>query len=293
MITLRSVTAKNGAGAAVGNPAGGAISHGLQEREFAQFRDLIFRVAGISMTPVKKPLVAGRLHKRLRHHGLNSYAEYLDLLDRSADEMQIAIDLLTTNETHFFREPKHFEFLRQQLLPRHFAQESGAGTLRIWSAASSSGQEAYSLAMLLNDVAAQEQWEIFGSDISTRVLEQARAGVYHIDQAHEIPDPYLQTCCLRGVGSQAGNFAIDPVLKSRVAFAQINLNETLPDVGRFDVIFLRNVLIYFQPETKRAVINRLLEKLRPGGHFIVGHSESLNGIAPGLQTVAASIYRKP
>lgn len=289
MITLRSVTANNGSGAAVS----GAVSDGLQDREFAKFRDLIFRVAGISMTPAKKPLVAGRLHKRLRHHGLNSYAEYLVLIDQFPDEMQIAIDLLTTNETHFFREPKHFEFLRHQLLPRHFAQESGRNALRIWSAASSSGQEAYSLAMLLNEVVAQEQWEIFGSDISTRVLEQARAGVYSIDQAHEIPDPYLQACCLRGVGSQAGNFAIDPALKSRVAFAHINLNETLPDVGRFDVIFLRNVLIYFQPETKREVINRLLEKLRPGGHFIVGHSESLNGIAPGLQTIAASIYRKP
>ena len=285
MISLRNATANNGSGT--------ALSDALGDREFAQFRDLIFRVAGISMTPAKKPLVAGRLHKRLRHHGLKSYAEYLDLLDQFPEEVQITIDLLTTNETHFFREPKHFEFLRHQLLPRHFAQDSNKGPLRIWSAASSSGQEAYSLAMLLNEMAAQEQWEIFGSDISTRVLEQARAGVYSIDQAHEIPDAYLQACCLRGVGSQAGNFAIDPVLKSRVAFAQINLNERLPDVGRFDVIFLRNVLIYFQPETKREVINRLLEKLRPGGHFIVGHSESLNGIAPGLQTISASVYRKP
>ncbi len=285
MITLRSVTANKSSGS--------AVSDALGDREFARFRDLIFRVAGISMTPAKKPLVSGRLHKRLRHHGLNSYAEYLDLLDQYPDEMQIAIDLLTTNETHFFREPKHYDFLRHQLLPRYFAQESGRNALRIWSAASSSGQEAYSLAMLLNEVVAQEQWEIFGSDISTRVLEQARAGVYSIDQAHEIPDAYLQSCCLRGVGSQAGNFAIDPALKSRVTFAQVNLNETLPDVGRFDVIFLRNVLIYFQPETKREVIHRLLEKLRPGGHFIVGHSETLNGIAPGLQTVAASIYRKP
>lgn len=269
--------------------ANGDINATLSDREFAQFQEMIFRIAGISLADSKKPLVAGRLHKRLRHHGLPSYADYFRLLGQRKDELQTAVDLLTTNETHFFREPKHFEFLRHRILAKH----DGPRPFRIWSAASSSGQEAYSMAMLLTETMGERPWEVFGSDISTKVLAQARAGQYDMNQAHEIPKPYLQNYCLKGVGSQDGTFVIDPALKKRVSFGQINLNERLPEVGQFDVIFLRNVLIYFQPETKRGVVARLLEKLRPGGWFVVGHSESLNGIVTGLQTEAASVYRKP
>lgn len=261
----------------------------LSDSEFAQFRDMIFRIAGISLADSKKPLVAGRLHKRLRHHGLATYADYFKLLSQGGDELQTAVDLLTTNETHFFREPRHFDFLRQRVLPQH----DGARPFRIWSAASSSGQEAYSMAMLLADVMGDRPWSVFGSDISTKVLDKAGAGQYDLGQAHEIPRPYLQAYCLKGVGSQEGTFIIDPQLKKRVSFQQINLNDRLPDVGQFDVIFLRNVLIYFQAETKRGVVSRLLEKLRPGGWLVVGHSESLNGIVSGLKVEAASVYRKP
>jgi chemotaxis protein methyltransferase CheR len=269
-----------------GNPAAQVA---LRENEFAQFRELIFRIAGISLADSKKPLVAGRLHKRLRHHGLRSYGEYFKLLAQREDELQAAVDLLTTNETHFFREEKHFHFLRQSVLTSH----PKGRPFRIWSAASSSGQEAYSMAMLLSEVLGDSPWEVFGSDISTRVLEQACSGQYQMNQAHEIPTPYLKAFCLKGVGSQQGTFVIEPALRRHVSFRQINLNERLPEVGSFEVIFLRNVLIYFQPETKRAVVTRLLEKLRPGGHFVVGHSESLNGIVTGLQSVAPSVYRKP
>ncbi|HRP77102.1 MAG TPA: protein-glutamate O-methyltransferase CheR [Rhodocyclaceae bacterium] len=269
-----------------GNPAAQVA---LRESEFAQFRELIFRIAGISLADSKKPLVAGRLHKRLRHHGLGSYGEYFKLLAQREDELQAAVDLLTTNETHFFREEKHFHFLRQSVLTSH----PKGRPFRIWSAASSSGQEAYSMAMLLSEVLGDSPWEVFGSDISTRVLEQACSGQYQMNQAHEIPTPYLKAFCLKGVGSQQGTFVIEPALRRRVSFRQINLNERLPEVGSFDVIFLRNVLIYFQPETKRAVVTRLLDKLRPGGYFVVGHSESLNGIVTGLKSVAPSVYRKP
>lgn len=265
------------------------INVNLSDREFEQFRDLLFRITGISLADSKKPLVAGRLHKRLRHHTLNSYADYFKLLSHRHDELQIAVDLLTTNETHFFREPRHFDFLRTKIVPQH----DGLRAFRVWSAASSTGQEAYSLAMLLADALGERPWEVFGSDISTRVLERAAAGHYDMGLSHEIPQSYLLNYCLKGVGGQAGTFAMDAKLKRRVTFKQINLNERLPEVGVFDVIFLRNVLIYFQPETKRAVVTRLLEKLRPGGWFIVGHSESLNGIASGLHTEGASVYRKP
>ncbi|MDD3518938.1 MAG: protein-glutamate O-methyltransferase CheR [Chromatiales bacterium] len=260
----------------------------LHDAEFLQFRTLIHRVAGISMSSAKKALVAGRLAKRLKHYGLSSYGEYYRLLTARQDEMQMVVDLLTTNETYFFREEKHFDRLRQQILPQHPVGRP----LRVWSAASSTGEEAYSIAMLLADALGNAPWEIFGSDISTRVLERARAGVYDLDRAKGIPQAYLRAYCLKGVGSQAGRLQIDPVLRRRVSFAQVNLNEPLPDVGQFDVIFLRNVMIYFEAETKQRVIARLIERLRPGGWFFIGHSESLNGLSHGLVAKAPSVYRK-
>ncbi len=261
----------------------------LHDREFTQFRQMIHRIAGISMAPSKKALVAGRLAKRLRHHGLSSYADYFNLLGQNRSELQVAVDLLTTNETHFFREQKHFDFLRQRVLPLRTAGRP----FRVWSAASSSGQEAYSLAMLLTDQLGESPWEVFGSDISTQVLDKARAALYSMEQAREIPAAYLKAYCLKGVGNQSGQFTLAPALRRRVNFQQINLNERLPQVGDFDVILLRNVMIYFEPQTKQQVVGRLLERLRPGGWFIIGHSESLNGLAHGLVAEQPSVYRKP
>lgn len=261
----------------------------LHDHEFARFRQMIHRIAGISMSPAKKALVAGRLAKRLKHHGLSSYQDYFQLISKRQDELQVAVDLLTTNETHFFREQKHFDFLRQRVLP----QRAAGRPFRIWSAASSSGQEAYSLAMLLADQLSEAPWEVFGSDISTKVLDKARAALYAMEQASEIPPAYLKAYCLKGVGNQSGNFTLEPALRRRVRFQQINLNERLPQVGEFDVILLRNVMIYFEAETKQQVVARLVERLRPGGWFIVGHSESLNGLAHGLAAEQPSVYRKP
>jgi len=265
------------------------IDASLNDSEFARFQQMIFNIAGISMTPAKKALVAGRLAKRLTHHGLGSYGEYFKLLSQHQDEMQVAVDLLTTNETYFFREPRHFDFLRDSILPAHRSGHS----FRVWSAACSSGEEPYTLAMVLAENLGEAAWEILGSDISTRVLDRARMGLYPMEHMRGLSPASLRAHCLKGVGSQEGCFMIDPALRRRVRFAQINLNEPLPDVGEFDVVFLRNVMIYFQAETKRQVVARLLTKLRPGGFFIVGHSESLNGLAQGLETVAPSIYRKP
>lgn len=261
----------------------------ISDGEFAHFQQLILRRAGISLTTSKKALVAGRLAKRLKHHGLTSYADYYRLLSQLSDEVQVAVDLLTTNETYFFREPKHFDWLRDRVLPAH----PPGKPLRIWSAACSSGEEPYSLAMLLGEQWGDRNWEILGSDISTRVLEKACNGLYPLQGARGITPAMLRSHCLKGVGSQEGWFLIDPALRQRVHFAQINLNAALPEVGEFDVIFLRNVMIYFQAETKRQVVARLLAKLRKGGTFIIGHSESLSGIAEGLELQAPSIYRKP
>jgi chemotaxis protein methyltransferase CheR len=263
----------------------------ISDKEFEYFQRFIHEEAGITLSAAKKPLVCGRLGKRLNQHQFRSYTEYFNYLKsgQSPAEVQMAIDLLTTNETYFFREPKHFDLLRKLAS----AASTRSQPFRIWSAASSSGEEAYSMAMVLADCIPSNTWEIVGSDISQRVLERARCGHYPLERAKHIPQPYLKRFCLRGVGAQDGTLLIERSLRSRVAFMQVNLNEKLPDLGKFDVIFLRNVMIYFNGETKQQIVARVLSLLKPGGHFCVGHSESLHGISDALHPVAPSIYRKP
>ena len=203
--------------------------------------------------------------------------------------MQTAVDLLTTNETYFFREPKHFDLLRKVATLARGRSEA----FRVWSAASSSGEEAYSIAMVLEDCLPGQAWEIVGSDISTRVLDKARGGHYPMERAANIPKEYLKRFCLRGTGAQEGTLLIERGLRERVRFMQVNLNEPLPKLGMFDVVFLRNVMIYFNNETKQQIVGRILPTLKPGGHFCIGHSESLNGISDAVQALAPSIYRKP
>ncbi|PIW59253.1 protein-glutamate O-methyltransferase CheR [Shewanella sp. CG12_big_fil_rev_8_21_14_0_65_47_15] len=261
----------------------------LTDTEFQQFRQLIFDIAGISMNGAKKPLVSGRLVKRLRHYGLQSYGDYYRILQQEPSERQVAVDLLTTNETYFFREPKHFDFLRGNILP----QRSANRPFRIWSAACSSGEEVYSLAMVLSDVLEDRPWEVVGSDISSRMLATARQGKYPLSRATGVSQHYLHRYCLKGIGTQEGSLLIEPKLQQRTQFLPINLNETLPEMGKFEVIFLRNVMIYFDMETKRRVVQRLLPLLWQGGYLIVSHAETLNGITDQLNLVSPSIYRKP
>jgi len=164
---------------------------------------------------------------------------------------------------------------------------------RVWCAASSSGEEVYSVAMVLADCLGDAPWEVLGSDISSRVLARARAGHYPMQRATHVPPAFLKRFCLRGVGDYEGTLLIDEALRRRVEFRQINLNTTLPVLGTFDVIFLRNVMIYFNHDTKQQVVARLSSQLRPGGHFLIGHSENLNGIDESLRPILPSVYRKP
>lgn len=264
----------------------------ISRQEFDRFRQLIFDQAGITLADSKMRLVTGRLAKRLRHHGLKSYGEYLRRLAQGglgAGEMQTMVDLLTTNETHFFRESAHFEFLQQEVLS---GLTPGRG-VRIWSAACSTGEEPYSLAMTCAETLGEGPWEVLGSDINTSVLAKARSGHYSMDRARGIPQPLLKRYCLKGKGSQEGTFLIIPELRRRVTFKQLNLNASLSLRQPYDVIFLRNVMIYFSLATKQAVVARMLPLLKPGGHFVVGHSESLNGVTDELQLVKTTIYRKP
>lgn len=272
-------------------PAQAGAVVALRESEFEQFRALLYRIAGISLSSAKMSLVSSRLAKRLKHHGLADYGDYYRLITArdGAPELQVAIDLLTTNETHFFREPKHFDFLRQRLAslrrPGH--------ALRIWSAACSSGEEVYSIAMLLDEALGAAGWEVLGSDLSTQVLAKAGVGQYPMTRAAEMPRPYLNRYCLKGTGPQEGTLLIARALRDRVRFLQHNLTGAASGVGEFDVIFLRNVMIYFDRDTQRQVVRHLLPSLRRGGYLLIGHSESLTGITEELRQVAPAVYQKP
>ena len=262
----------------------------ITDHEFIKFQRFIYDAAGITLSSSKKVLVSGRLAKRLQHHQFNSYSQYFELLSNGSapQEVQTAVDLLTTNETYFFREPKHFNLLREQAL----AARKRAQVFRVWSAASSTGEEAYSIAMVLSDCLDGTPWEIIGSDISMRVLEKASTGHYPEERCTHIPKAYLKRFCLKGFGVEQGTTLIESSLRNRVQFRQVNLNAALPELGLFDVIFLRNVMIYFNGDTKRQVVARVLAQLKPGGYFCIGHSETLNDITDAVHAVAPSIYRK-
>lgn len=262
----------------------------LTDPEFDMLRRLLHEAVGIHLTPEKKALVTGRLSKRVADLGLASFGEYFRRIGGAdGEERQWAFNALTTNETSFFREAQHFSFLTQTILP---GLPHGGG-FRVWSAASSTGEEAYSIAMVLADRLDPAPWEVVASDISTKVLDQARIGLYPMERARTIPKPYLRAYCLKGTGPREGSFRIDRRLREKVSFLQANLIGPLPELGRFDLIFLRNVLIYFDPPTKRKVVDNLLPLLKPGGYLFSGHSESLTGLVDGLQPIKPAIYRKP
>lgn len=262
----------------------------ISDVELSQFQRFIYESAGISLSTAKKALIMGRLGKRLSHFQLDCFGDYMALLRSGAhpNEVQTAVDLLTTNETYFFREIKHFEYLRELVLQRR----SNTQVFRVWSAASSSGEEAYSVAMVLEDVMQGAPWEVIGTDISTRMLQDARRALYPMERARHIPEHYLKRFCRKGREEYSGKLLIERSLRDRVQFIHANLNATLPELGTFDVIFLRNVMIYFDLPTKRQVVARVLGKLGPKGVFLVGHSESLNDVTTDLTQVAPATYRR-
>lgn len=262
----------------------------LNPREFEQISKLAYDHFGLDLRNGKQGLIAARLGKKLRELGLKSFQHYYDYVqaDTTGAALATMVDFLTTNHTSFFREPRHFDFLRETIFPTL----RGRAHIHIWSAACSSGEEPYSVAMMLAAELPQVNWQILGTDISTRVLESARVGLYEMARTQGIPVDYLRRFCLKGTGPHAGTLLVDPALKKRVEFRHLNLNEPLPDVGAFDVILLRNVMIYFDAETKARIIERLTERLLPGGHLLIGHCDTLNGVPHTLTMLKTSIYRK-
>jgi len=272
----------------------------LADRDFDFLCRLIYEQSRIRLGPDKRTLVASRLAKRLRQLQLPDYHEYCELLRSPAgdEELRFLIDRISTNHTHFFREMKHFDFLREKILPLWRAQPSQKrDVFRVWSAACSSGEEPYSLAILLAEhlaPAASNTWQIEASDISTRVLEMARKGVYDEEKLGDIKQEFLHRYFQKGVREWQGHFRIKEDLREQVNFHHLNLLEgNYPFARPFEVILCRNVMIYFDRVTQEALIGFLAERLIPGGHLLVGHSESLSGIKHSLRLVQPAVYVKP
>lgn len=270
----------------------------LHEREFRSFQSLIESASGIYLSDAKRPLLARRLASRLRELGLTSFLAYYRRVRSSSQERDAMLDRVTTNETHFFREPRQLAVLAEQVLPAWRAgAEAGLRPRRVraWSAACASGEEAYSVAMLLLQHfprAAGWRVEVLGTDLSQTALATARAAEWPLERSSEIPRPYLERFMLRGTGRFAGRMCAGEELRETVTLGRLNLcGDSFPDAGRFDLVLCRNALIYFRQQTRLEVVRRLMGTLAPDGVFLVGHAESLSGHAFDLRSLAPTVYR--
>ena len=265
----------------------------LTDRELARIVKLVYDRSGITLHEGKRPLVMARLQKRLRLHGLTSFTAYLELVerDKAGDELVLLLDAIATNHTYFFREEQHFELLASRVVPEWRAQRPG-GPLRIWSAAWSSGEEPYTIAMTLADLPAPIDFGILASDMSTKVLATAKSGVYKLSSVEALPRELLRRHFERGLGAQEGVARVVAGIRRHVSFQHLNLLE-ITDLGeRFDVIFCRNVMIYFDKAIQQRVVTMLERHLKPNGYLFISHSESLNGLAHSLQWLAPAVYAR-
>jgi chemotaxis protein methyltransferase CheR len=271
----------------------------LGDREFKGFQKLIYELAGISLADTKQVMVQGRLARRLRLLNLESYGQYLELLlsRKDADEITNFINALTTNKTAFFREKHHFDFLMNKVFPeiRERSKNGGPRRLRIWCSASSTGEEPYTIAMCAREFFGNNgDWDIrvLASDIDTNVLETASQGIYRDDLVEDIPKDLLHRYFLRSKDGVETQWQAKPVLRDLITFRRLNLTHgNWPINTTFDVIFCRNVMIYFDVPTQKVLIERFAEKLQSHGYLIVGHSESLFGVTDAFKPIGETVYR--
>jgi chemotaxis protein methyltransferase CheR len=269
----------------------------ITEREFLCFQELIHRVSGIWLTYAKSALLVGRLSKRLRHLGLTTFSEYYRVVTTDPEEQTCMLDAISTNETRFFREPGQFEFLKQRAFPQwqsDAARRARDRKIRVWSAGCSTGQEPYSLAMTLcHHFPAAAGWEIeiVATDLSSRALAIGRGATWEYAAYRQIPEPYLKAYMLKGCGRQEGKIKAGPEIRSVVNFLQLNLNESAYAVsGPFDLVFCRNVLIYFDRTDRERIVRRMLHYLSPSGYLFVGHAESLHAMHDVVRSVITTVY---
>lgn len=274
------------------------VAQRLSLSEFNTFADLVYDKCGINLEPCKKTMLESRLNRRLRALNLQSFGDYIQFVNSKEGqegELVQMIDAVTTNKTDFFREPHHFDFLIQDLVPA-FVNNNESRPLRVWSAACSSGEEPYTLAMVLQDAKEQYagfKYEILASDISTSVLQKASQAIYAADRALDIPMHYRKKYLLKSKDTSNPRIRIVPSLREAVSFFHMNLMESETPFDQLqDIIFCRNVLIYFDRETQLKVINHLLRKLKKGGVLFIGHSESLHFFDLPVKQIRPTIFIK-
>jgi chemotaxis protein methyltransferase CheR len=266
----------------------------LTAHEFDQFRKLAYEKVGIDLRSGKEQLVSARLGKKMRELRIRSYKEYYQHVqeDKTGEALIAMIDALTTNHTSFFREIAHFEFLRKNILP----DIRDRNQISIWCAASSTGEEPYSIAFSILDelgMKALPKLQITATDISTRVLEIAKRGAYPAERFRDFPPQQLRSYLLRGEQKWSNWYLVRKEIRAAIAFNRLNLMDDFTHASSFPVIFCRNVMIYFDRPTQEGLVRRMSHFLEPGGYLLIGHAESLNGVSHSLQYVRPAVYRKP
>jgi chemotaxis protein methyltransferase CheR len=266
----------------------------LNDSEFEKISRLAYDHFGLDLHGGKQGLVAARLGKIMRELGMKSFQHYYDYVqaDRTGAALARMVDQLTTNHTSFFREPRHFDFLRNTIFPTLRTRPR----IDIWSAACSTGEEPYSIAMAMLEESPREaaaKVRIKATDISTRVIERARSGIYEAERCVGIAAPMLQRYLVRSEVERKSVFRFRNEVRSMIEFQHLNLMKKLPEGYRCSVIFCRNVMIYFDKATQQSLVERLSHRLEEGGYLFIGHSESLNNISHGFEYVSPAIYRKP
>lgn len=274
----------------------------MRPQDYQFIREIVYRHSRINLGPDKQELVSARLGKRLRATGLASIGDYCDLLrsPSGSDELGNLIDVISTNHTYFFREEGHFAALRDIILPDLLARRERAGwpALRVWSAACSSGEEPYSIAIAIEEFFSAKNvvWprRVEATDISARILAKAEAGIYPAETVSRLGPAMAKAYFQVGYGEREGFHRVRPAIRDMVKFRRLNLLEgAAPFAEPFQIIFCRNVMIYFDRPTQEELVNRLKAMLVPGGYLLVGHSESLTGINHGLKMVRPATYQSP
>jgi chemotaxis protein methyltransferase CheR len=270
----------------------------LSARDFGRLSRFIYDTCGIKMPEVKKTMLEARLQKRLRSLGMHSFTDYCDFLfsaEGMEQELVQMLDMVTTNKTDFFREPDHFHYLTQTVLPEWVKRHPG-GTLAIWSAGCSSGEEPYTLAMVLSEFAARNpgfDFRILATDISTRVLEKAKTAIYSESQVEPVTIELKKKYLLRSKDRSSGMVRIVPELREKIRFRRLNFMDD--DFGMrepLDIIFCRNVIIYFDRQTQEKLLQRFHHNMKAGAYIFMGHSETLSGLNVPLVSVYPTVYRK-
>jgi chemotaxis protein methyltransferase CheR len=265
---------------------------GFSDADFRGLAKVAYDFAGIALSDNKRNLIYSRLSRRLRALGLGSFRDYRDYLAETESELEHFINAISTNLTRFFREPHHFDHLREAVAMPYARLGARAGRMRIWSAGCSTGEEPYTIAVVLaNEIRelARQDVRILATDIDTAVIAKGIAAEYPVNSTEEVPKIYREYF---KAGSEGGDLVMRDDIRSLIRFGRLNLMERWPFRGKFDAIFCRNVMIYFDNPTKAQIIDRFVDQLNPGGFLYIGHSESLMGSQRGLQLVGRTVYRR-